>query len=402
MSLLQSWRWYGNNDMVSLNDIRQSGAEGIVHALHEVPVGEVWNYSSIMERKQQIEETNKHQKYSLEWRVAESLNVHESIRQALPDRDQFIVNYIQSLKNLSKAGIKTVCYNFMPLLDWTRTDLNYLMPDGSHALRFEKKACIAFDLFILKRKEAQFEYSDLQKIKAEDFYKGLDQEKIEKLTHNILQGVPGSQLVHSLTDFKKLLHKYAQIDREILRENLAYFLQEVVPVAEKVGVKLCCHPDDPPFSLFGIPRIVSTYDDIEYLVNCTQSSSNGITFCTGSLGARLDNNLVEIVKRFAKNIHFVHLRNVAVESDGSFHESSHLEGSVDMYEIMKQLVIESERRKNEEQIDYRIPYRPDHGHQMLDDLQKKIPFHGYSAIGRLRGLAELRGLELGIRKSIAQ
>lgn len=400
MSLLQCWRWYGDNDVVTINDIRQGGAEGIVHALHEIPVGEVWEYSAIMKRKLSISKSKLIDERQLDWRVVESLNVHENIKQARPDRDVFIQKYIQSLKNIGKSGIDIVCYNFMPLLDWTRTNLSYKTNNGSLALKFDKLAYVAFDLFILERTNSENEYSEDQKILAEEYFKKLTPIEIEKLTTNILQGVPGSLEVLSLKDFKELLLRYSDINQDQLRQNLQYFLQAVVPEAENAGVKLCCHPDDPPFSLFGIPRVVSTESDIEFLLNAIDNPSNGITFCTGSLGVRVENDLPAMVKRFANKIHFAHLRNVSVANDGSFVEDNHLEGNVDMYNVMRQLILESNRRKEKGLSDYRIPFRPDHGHQMLDDLNKEIPFHGYSAIGRLKGLAELRGLELGITESL--
>lgn len=401
VSLTQSWRWYGPNDIVSLQDIEQTGATGIVNALHSVPVGEVWEIQDIKARKKHIEWNETTSKLrNLKWVVVESLNVHESIRQGREDRDEYIRKYIQSLKNLNDCGIKIVCYNFMPLLDWTRTDLRYKVVDGSLALRFDWKAFAAFDLFILERISADSEYSDKEKSEAKIFFDNLSYKELETLTKNILQGLPGTSEVFTLEEFKTLLQEYSGVNRNSLKENLKYFLQNVVPEAEKLGIKLGCHPDDPPFPLFGIPRIVSSEEDLEYLINCYRSPSNGITFCTGSLGPNLENDLPGIIDRLGSHIHFVHLRNIQREEGKSFYEADHLRGSVDMYEVMKALVKESKSRKLLGRQDYAIPYRPDHGHQMLDDLNKDIPFHGYSAIGRMRGLAELRGLELGISKGL--
>lgn len=397
MALLQTWRWYGPNDIVSLDDIEQTGATGVVHALHHVPVGEVWEISEIQKRKKEIE-WNHEEDYprNLTWAVVESLNVHEGIKQGLPERDALIDKYIESLKNLSKCGIKVVCYNFMPVLDWTRTDLRYKMIDGSLALRFQFEALIAFDLFMLKRENAELEYTELQLNRAEEYFKGLSEEERNKLSDAVLQGIPGSGEMLGIEEFRSLLSKYSLIDKEKLQENLSYFLQKVIPVAEEYGIKMCCHPDDPPFQLFGVPRTVSTEEDLSFLVNTIDSESNGITFCTGSLAPNPDADLAGIIDRLGSKIHFIHLRNIVREGGGSFYEGDHLKGSVDMHEVMLALVKESDRRKSTGRDDYQIPYRPDHGHQMLDDLDKTIPFHGYSAIGRMRGLAELRGLEMGI------
>ncbi len=400
MSLTQAWRWYGPNDIVSLSDIEQSGATCVVHALHSVPVGEVWEIEDIQRRKELIEvdqETGRKRK--LTWGVIESLNVHKSIRQGLDDRDEYIEKYIQSLKNLSSAGITIVCYNFMPLLDWTRTDLKFEVEDQSLALRFDWTAYVAFDLFILQRLGAENNYSDSERKKAEIYFSELNTDQVEELTDSILQGVPGTSTVLSISEFKELLESYSEIDEETFRENFVYFLERVIPEAEKLGIKMCCHPDDPPFNLFGIPRIVSTEKDLKWLVESVTSPSNGITFCSGSLGPNKANDLPKIISELGSLIHFVHLRNVQREEGKSFFEANHLEGSVDMFAVMQGLVVESKRRASVGRKDASIPYRPDHGHQMLDDLNKEIPFHGYSAIGRLRGLSELRGLELGIERS---
>lgn len=400
MSMIQSWRWYGPNDDVTLSDIEQAGAYGVVHALHHVPVGQVWKVSEIEERQKFIEwDASKGLPRNLKWIVVESLNVHESIKKGLADRDELIDNYKESLRNLAACGIQVVCYNFMPVLDWTRTDLNFNYKDGSKALRFDSVALAAFDIFILKRQGAVDDYDSDIKEKAKLYFKKLSAKECDTLAKNILQGVPGSGSVLTLDEFRRYLKLYEGITKEKLRENLKYFLQQIIPVAQELNIKLCCHPDDPPHSIFGLPRIVSTEEDLNYLVESVKSPSNGITFCTGSLGPNPENDLPGIVNRLGEYIHFVHLRNIQREESGSFHEADHLDGSVDMYKVMRALVKECDKRKENGRSDYRIPFRPDHGHQMLDDLNKKIKFHGYSAIGRLRGLAELRGLEEGIRRN---
>ncbi|MEP0008783.1 MAG: mannonate dehydratase [Balneola sp.] len=400
MSMIQSWRWYGPNDDVTLSDIEQAGAYGVVHALHHIPVGQVWTVLEIEERQKFIEwDASKGVPRNLKWIVVESLNVHESIKKGLADRDELIDNYKESLRNLAACGIQVVCYNFMPVLDWTRTDLNFNYKDGSKALRFDSVALAAFDIFILKRQGAVDDYDSDIKEKAKLYFKKLSAKECDTLAKNILQGVPGSGSVLTLDEFRSYLKLYEGITKEKLRENLKYFLQQIIPVAQELNIKLCCHPDDPPHSIFGLPRIVSTEEDLNYLVESVKSPSNGITFCTGSLGPNPENDLPGIVNRLGEYIHFVHLRNIQREESGSFHEADHLDGSVDMYKVMRALVKECDKRKENGRSDYRIPFRPDHGHQMLDDLNKKIKFHGYSAIGRLRGLAELRGLEEGIRRN---
>ena len=393
MALAQSWRWYGPNDIVSLQDIEQAGAEHVVHALHHVPVGEVWTSEEIAKRKALIE--NHHP--TLKWTVVESVNVHEAIRQGREERDEYIAKYIQSIRNLAAAGIYIVCYNFMPLLDWTRTQLAYKLPNGALALRYDATAFAAFDLYLLERDGADTEYPEAVKTKAKAYIEQRTKEEIAELTDTILQGLPGTGEVMTMEQFKDLLKQYAHIDRAKLQENLSYFLNKVVPEAEKVGVKLCCHPDDPAFPLFGIPRIVSTEEDLTFLVNTIDSPSNGITYCTGSLSSNAANDLEGIVERLGHKIHFIHLRSVQREDDGSFYEADHLKGSANLPGVMKKLVLECKKREQQGCDDFEIPMRPDHGHQILDDVSKKVPFHGYSAIGRLKGLAELRGLEQGIR-----
>jgi len=401
MGLIQSWRWYGPNDIVSLDNIEQAGATCIVTALHQVPVGEVWTVDQINERKRLIEWNDATGKpRNLTWGVVESVNIHESIKMGLPEREDLIRKYCITLRNLAQCGIFTVCYNFMPVLDWSRTDLKYKVKDGSHALRFDAISLAAFDLYILGRKGALTEYSDEVKTKAKAYLESLGDAEKEDLQKNILAGVPGTLQVLAIDDFRDYLKKYEHVDEPALKSNLKYFLEKVVPVAEEVGVKLCIHPDDPPYPIFGLPRVVSTLEDLEFICNSVDSPSNGVTFCTGSLGPRPENDLPAMVRKLGGKIHFLHLRNIQREADGSFYEADHLDGSVDMYEVMLAVVEEMNRRKKEGKEDFQIPVRPDHGHTMLDDLSKHIPFHGYSAIGRLRGLSELRGLELGIARTI--
>lgn len=398
MPLLQSFRWFGPKDPVRLSDIRQAGATGIVSALHEVPNGKIWTPEAIESRKTLIEAAG------LEWAVVESVPVHEHIKRAMPDRDQLIANYQQTLRNLAQQGITTVCYNFMPVLDWTRTDLAYVVPDGSEALRFDAVAFAAFELFILKRSAAESEYSESFRQRAEAYFKTLNESQKALLIRNIIAGLPGSEESFTVEQFQKVLDYYAEIGDFELRQNLYYFLRAVVPVAEEVGVKLCIHPDDPPRPILGLPRVVSTADDIRELFAAADSPANGLTFCTGSFGVRADNDLPAMLQEFGPRTHFLHLRSVHREIDEvpeTFHEANHLEGHAGMYKVMKAAIEEMERREKEGRTDVNIPMRPDHGHRMLDDLNpEKRTNPGYTAIGRLRGLAELRGLELGITQSL--
>jgi mannonate dehydratase len=398
-------RWFGPNDPVSLMDIRQAGCSGVVTALHQIPVGDVWNEASILERINIVEADN--QRFTpLTWEVVESLPVHEDIKKGLPTREIYIENYKISLCNLAKCGIKIVCYNFMPVLDWSRTNLNYEMPDGSRALRFVWEDIALFDLYILKRPNAQNDYAEEVQTSAKKKFESMMEEEILGLRNTVLLGLPGSEEAFELENFQGLLDNYANIGDAELRQNLYYFIQQVAPVAEELGVKLCIHPDDPPFPLMGLSRVVSTENDLAQLMAACDVNANGITFCTGSLGVRADNNLPKMIERFGDRIHFIHLRTTKREENSpgnvlrNFHEAAHLAGDVDMYEIVKALVLEEKRRKTEGRIDAKIPMRPDHGHQMLDDLHKKT-YPGYSAIGRLKALAELRGLEMGIIKSMS-
>jgi mannonate dehydratase len=393
-NLEQTFRWFGPADPVTLTAISQSGATGIVTALYHIPVGQVWQLDEILERKNIIEAAG------LRWSVVESVNIHESIRTASADRDQYIENYIATLNNLAKAGINIVCYNFMPVLDWTRTNLNYVLPNKGTALRYDAKALAAFDLYILERSGAFEDYNyDQQKV-AKAYLDDITADERTQLISNLMAGLPGTDDTFTIAEFKEHLKRYANIDATVLKNNLAYFLQGIIPSAEKAGVKMCIHPDDPPFPILGLPRVVSTEKDLADLVSFYPSSSNGITFCTGSLGARGDNDLPGIVERLGEHIHFLHLRNVQREADGSFYEAEHLGGSTDMYAVMKNIILEQQKRLADGREDIAIPMRPDHGHKLLDDFNHKT-YHGYSAIGRLKGLAELRGLEMGIKRSLA-
>jgi len=381
----ECFRWYGSNDPVPLEHIRQAGATGIVTALHHIYDGSAWPEAEILEHKAKIEAAG------LVWSVVESIPVHNSIKIGAPERERYIANYQQTIRALAKSGIRTVCYNFMPVVDWTRTDLMYPMPSTGLALRFDAVDFAAYDIFVLKREGAADDYAESRIAEAEARFRSMDEATALRIERNLIAGLPATERVYDRPAFREALAEYRGIDAATMRDNLFYFLRQIVPVAVECGVNLCIHPDDPPFSLFGLPRIVSTADDARAILSAVDTKENGLTFCTGSYGARPDNDLPAMVDEFASRIHFAHLRNVTLEGDGSFHEADHLDGSTDMEAVVIALTREEIRREQQGRLDATIPMRPDHGHLLADDIGKAKINPGYSLIGRLKGLAELRG-----------
>ena len=394
MKMTQTWRWYGPNDPVSLLDVRQAGATGVVNALHHIPNGDIWSVKEIQKRKNEIE------KAGLTWDVVESLPVHEKIKTRSADFEQIIENYKESMKNLAACGVYVICYNFMPILDWTRTRLDMPLENGSLALEYNASELRVFDLYILQREGAEQDYTIEEIEQAKNQFKNLEALDIQRISDNMLKGLPGSEEGYSMEEFKAMLNTYKGINSDQLRSHLVQFLNEIIPLAEELGIRMCIHPDDPPHALLGLPRVMSTQADYQFIFDQVPPISNGITFCTGSLGVRADNDLPAIFDAFADRVHFLHLRSTKRDAEGNFYEADHLTGDVDMFEIITRVIKEQRRRVAENRQDASIPMRPDHGHQMLDDLVKLKINPGYSAIGRLKGLAELRGLEWGINKMI--
>ncbi|MDA3890352.1 MAG: mannonate dehydratase [Salinivirgaceae bacterium] len=391
----QTWRWFGSTDRITLADIKQTGATGIVSALHQIPVGEVWNLDAIQERKTMIEA------HGLSWSVVESVPVSEDIKKQIGNYKVHIENYKLTLKNLSACGIKTVCYNFMPVLDWSRTNLNFKYDNNSESLKYEYHKFAAFDLYILKRQKAFSEYSNEIIGQAKVYYESLTKKEREELKNTILLGLPGSLKAYTLEEFQKALDSYKHINKEKLQSHLIHFLNEIVPIAEKENIKLAIHPDDPPWAQLGLPRIVSNYNDLKNIIESVPSPSNGITLCTGSLGAGYDNDLVKMSIDFAPKIHFTHLRNVTRDVDRNFMENNLFDGDINILQVTENLIKESIRRQKEQRSDMQIPMRPDHGFQILGDIgQENYP--GYGLYGRMKSLAELRGLERGILDALSQ
>ena len=393
--LEQTWRWFGPNDRITFEEIKQAGARGIVTALHQVPVGEIWPQEEILKRKALIEGSG------MRWSVVESVPVHEDIKKKAGNYEVYIENYKQTLKNLSACGIKTVCYNFMPVLDWSRTNLVHSVSDTSEVTRFDYAYLVAFDLFILKREDAEKSYPDEVLREATEYYQSLSEKDRKNLKDTVLLGLPGSGETFTIDQLRAMIGEYQQIDRQKLKENLFHFIREIVPVARDGGMRLAIHPDDPPFSLMGLPRIVSTDSDLEDIIQVVDTPANGITLCTGSLGAGYFNEVAEIAHKYAHRINFAHLRNVSRDEQFNFNEDYFFEGDVDMYGVMRALVTEEQKRISEGREDWQIPMRPDHGNQMLGDIGRDN-YPGYSLYGRMKNLAEIRGLEIGVRNSLLE
>jgi len=384
----ETFRWFGEGDPVTLSYIKQTGATGVVTALHHIANGEIWQIDDILRVKNKIES------YGLKWVFIESIPIHENIKLRKGDYKKRIENYKESLKNAAQCGIKNVCYNFMPVLDWTRTHLFWELEDGSTALRFDKIDMAVFESCILKRENVDESYDKVILEKAKERFLNMSDSEIKGLEDTVLKGLPGTVDDLTIPVFKEMIAEYDALSHDDLKENLSYFLNEIIPLAEELGIVMAIHPDDPPIDIMGLPRIIKSEKDLEDLVSFVDSPSNGITFCTGSLGANPDNDLPALIRKFGDKIHFLHLRNVRREADGSFYEDHHLDGSSDMYELVK-AILEVEKRRG-----IQLPMRPDHGHQMMHDLNENSAYSGYTAIGRLRGLSEIRGLALGLSKSI--
>jgi mannonate dehydratase len=384
----QTWRWFGPDDLVRLAHIRQAGATGIVTALHHIPYGVVWSVEEIEKRKALIAADRS---LGLRWSVVESLPIHEQIKLGEGDLTPFFANYRQSMRNLAASGVTTICYNFMPILDWTRTDLAWPLPGGGTALKFDAVKYCAFDCFMVARPGAEQDHAPDLVARARAWFNAASESDKDKLLANVNAGLPGAYDRYDIPNLRNMLARYKGIDRDALRANFARFLREVIPTAEEVGIRMAVHPDDPPRPLFGLPRIASNGDDLGFIVDAVPSPANGVTFCTGSLGAGVSNDVPALAVRFARHIHFAHLRNVAKEPDGSFMEAEHLGGDTDMVAVIRTLLQEQKRRRDAGAANWRIPFRPDHGHELLDDVGRKT-HPGYPAIGRMRGLAELRGV----------
>ena len=394
MAFEQTWRWFGPNDPVTLKEAKQAGVTGIVTALHDIPVGEVWQSDAILKRKKLVEDEG------LVWSVAESVPVHENIKKRRGDYRRLIDNYKESIRHLGQCGIRTICYNFMPVLDWSRTDLRVIFRDGSVTTKFEMRAFTAFDLYILKRRNAEKSYTAGQLSAAKKYFESLTEDQKDELRRTVLLGLPGSLQSYSLEEFGAAVAEYDTVGEAELREHLLLFVKEIIPVAEENGVFMAIHPDDPPWSLLGLPRVVRNQDDVEAILGAVDSPANGLTLCTGSFGAGHANDLVSMAGRFAGRINFVHLRNVARNAEGDFLEENHLEGDIDLYGVMKALLLEQKRRADLKLPNQEMPMRPDHGHLMLPDQHKQGIYPGYSLFGRMRALAELRGMEMGILRSL--